>query len=214
MIFNLADLINKYNMNIKGVFHIGAYTGEELELYRTIGLSNTVLFEPQKDLFRIVKNKCIATENVYNVALGNVNDQLMNMYISHTDGGIENGSGASSSLLKPKKHLIEHPNVKFVKKESVAVYRLDNFISAFDINIDEYNFLNIDVQGYELEVLKGAEKSLQQIDYMIAEVNRDEMYSGCPMIGDIDNYLKGFGFTRELVAWQSESWGDAFYIKV
>ena len=49
---------------------------------------------------------------------------------------------------------------------------------------------------------------------MIAEVNRDEMYSGCPMIGDIDNYLKGFGFTRELVAWQSESWGDAFYIKV
>ena len=86
-------------MNIKGVFHIGAYTGEELELYRTIGLSNTVLFEPQKDLFRIVKNKCIATENVYNVALGNVNDQLMNMYISHTDGGIENGSGASSSLL-------------------------------------------------------------------------------------------------------------------
>ena len=74
--------------------------------------------------------------------------------------------------------------------------------------------IKIDVQGYELEVLKGAEKSLQQIDYMIAEVNRDEMYSGCPMIGDIDNYLKGFGFTRELVAWQSESWGDAFYIKV
>ena len=71
----------------------------------------------------------------------------------------------------------------------------------------------MDVQGYELEVFKGAEKSLKHIDYIIAEVNRDEVYAQCPLIGDIDNYLQGFGFTRELVTWQSESWGDAFYMK-
>ena len=213
MIFNWFDLINKYNMQIKGVLHIGAYTGEELELYRATGLSNTVLFEPQKELFEIVKEKCLVDETVYNVALGNINDQHRNMYISYTEGGIQNGSGASSSLLKPKKHLIEHPNVKFVRKEEVEIYRLDNFCSAFNVDIKEYNFINVDVQGYELEVFKGAEKSLQHIDYIIAEVNRDEVYTQCPLIEDIDSYLKDFGFTRELVTWQSESWGDAFYIK-
>lgn len=213
MIFNLMNLINEYKMKIKGVIHVGAYVGGELTEYRSLGLFNTIYFEPQKHLFEIVQAKCIKNEAVYNVALGNINDEEMDLYISHSEGGIQNGSGASSSLLKPKVHLIEHPTIKFIRKDPVKVYRLDNFTADQGINVEEYNLLNIDVQGYELEVLKGAEKSLEHIDYIIAEVNRDEVYAGCPLIGDIDNYLKDFGFIRAMVGWQSISWGDAFYMK-
>ena len=77
----------------------------------------------------------------------------------------------------------------------------------------KHNLLNIDVQGYELEVLMGAQELLPQISMIIAEVNRDEMYAGCPMIEDIDNFLAEHGFKREHTSWQSPSWGDALYIK-
>ena len=87
-----------------------------------------------------------------------------------------------------------------------------NFLNNIDVS--GYNFLNIDVQGFELEVLKGACGSLKNIDSMIVEVNRDEVYSGCPMIEDIDNFLQDFNFTRVEVGWQSKSWGDAFYAKI
>ena len=54
---------------------------------------------------------------------------------------------------------------------------------------------------------------LNKIQLIIAEVNRDEMYEGCPMIEDIDGYVKEFGFERVTVEWQSESLGDALYVK-
>ena len=54
---------------------------------------------------------------------------------------------------------------------------------------------------------------LNKIQLAIIEVNRDEVYESCPMIEDIDLYLEGFGFERLAVEWQSESWGDAIYVK-
>jgi hypothetical protein len=109
--------------------------------------------------------------------------------------------------LKPKVHLEEHPEVTFPETKTVEVHTLDDYYDP------QYNFLNIDVQGYELEVLKGASKTLANIDAMILEVNRDEVYEGCPMIEDIDNFLKGFGFNRIAEVWQSKSWGDALYAR-
>ena len=79
--------------------------------------------------------------------------------------------------------------------------------------IIKYNFLNIDVQGYELEVLKGATKTLENIDAMILEVNRDEVYENCPLIEDIDNFVGDIGFSRVAEMWQSVSWGDALYAR-
>tara|TARA_R100000479_G_scaffold167370_1_gene107760 strand:- start:159 stop:776 length:618 start_codon:yes stop_codon:yes gene_type:complete len=205
MIFDIKQIHKQFP--ITGAMHVGAFAGEELLGYRSIGLANTILFEPQVSLYELVKSKLLFDEKIYNVALGS-EDCEKELFISHRDGGVSCGSGASSSLLKPKKHLSEHPEVTFPEIETVKVKTLDEFYK------DGYNFLNIDVQGFELEVLKGACDSLKNIDSMIVEVNRDEVYSGCPMIEDIDNFLQDFNFTRIEVAWQSKSWGDAFYAKI
>ena len=82
-----------------------------------------------------------------------------------------------------------------------------------NLNTSEYNFLNIDVQGYELEVLKGATKTLENVDAMILEINRDEMYEGCPMVEDIDSFLRERNIVRAVTYWQSESWGDGVYVR-
>ena len=76
-----------------------------------------------------------------------------------------------------------------------------------------YNFLNIDVQGYELEVFKGAFESLKNIDYIISEVNRDEVYENCPHIDELDKYLSQLNFKRVETDWAGNSWGDALYVK-
>lgn len=212
MIFDLKSIQNHTGISITGAIHVGAFLGEELSQYRALGLTNTILFEPQKKLFDIVNFKCIVKEKAFNVALGS-KEQVVKMFISDREGGVSNGAGASSSILEPKKHLTEHPEVTFPSKESITVKRFDKFIQESGIDISNHNFLNIDVQGYELEVLKGMGEELEKIQLIIAEVNRDEMYEDCPMIEDIDDYVKDFGFKRVAVEWQSASWGDAIYAK-
>ena len=102
-----------------------------------------------------------------------------------------------------------HAHVKFEGTEEVEVDILDNY------DLGSINFINMDVQGYELEVLKGAVKTLNQIDYVYCEVNRGEVYENNAMIGEIDEYLGKYKFERVETHWPEEwfQWGDAVYIK-
>ncbi len=50
--------------------------------------------------------------------------------------------------------------------------------------------MKIDVQGYELEVLKGASKILTKIDYLLLEVSKNQMYKTQPLENEIIKFLK------------------------
>jgi FkbM family methyltransferase len=203
MILELSGLIKKYNMNISGVIHIGAHYGEEVSNYVNLGIDDIVLFEPLKNNFEVLKNNVSdSSANIIGhcVALGNKN-QNVNMFLSSNN--LE-----SSSVLKPKIHLDLHPEVVFSGEETVEMKRLDDFL------FKNYNFINLDVQGYEMEVLKGAEKTLENIDYLYCEVNRNEVYEGNAYIEEIDNYLSNYNMRRvETFWWYDGPWGDALYIK-
>ena len=92
---------------------------------------------------------------------------------------------------------------------------LDVEISTLDDEIPEdhtYNFLNMDTQGYELEVLKGGTNTLKGINYIYTEVNQAEVYENNAMISDLDEYL--VDFDRVATGWHgSQTWGDALYIR-
>jgi len=212
MIFNLQQVQRATGVRITGAIHVGAFVGEELSDYRSLELNNTILFEPQEKLYDMVKFKCWPTEKVFNIALGS-EEQEAEMFISDRQGGWRHGAGASSSILEPKEHLVDHPEVTFPKKQTISVKRFDELVESEGLDISSHNMLNIDVQGYELEVLKGIGDHLNQIEIIIAEVNRAEVYKDCPLIEDIDNYLSKFGFRRFYVEWQTQSWGDAIYLK-
>lgn len=211
MIFDLQSIQNTFG-KINGIIHIGAHAGGELDMYRQFGLMNTIFFEPQKHLYEAFKCRLLPTEKSYNVGLGDIETELeLNISKFATP---QEGSGASSSFLKPKVHLTEHPNVLFDGTTEVCKIKvLDKIIEEDNINLNNYNLLNIDVQGYELKVLKGAIKTLPYIKFIIAEVNRDEVYEGCPMVNEIDDFLKNFNFVNVYTYWQSTSWGDALYVK-
>ncbi|MDF5731188.1 MAG: FkbM family methyltransferase [Rhizonema sp. PD38] len=56
------------------------------------------------------------------------------------------------------------------------------------------DFLKLDVQGYELEVLKGAEKSLPQMQAILAEVNLLDIHQNVPLLSEIIAWLDRRGW--------------------
>jgi hypothetical protein len=71
----------------------------------------------------------------------------------------------------------------------------------------------MDTQGYELEVLKGAKKTLKKINFVYTEVNNTEVYENNALIEDIDKFLEKYNMVRVETDWMGTTWGDAFYIK-
>ena len=70
-----------------------------------------------------------------------------------------------------------------------------------------------DIQGYELEALKGMPNHLKIAEYIYLEVNFEEVYLGCSQIKDIDKFLLKFGFMRVGIRKTDKGWGDAIYSK-
>tara|TARA_Y100001949_G_scaffold172265_1_gene175993 strand:+ start:450 stop:1067 length:618 start_codon:yes stop_codon:yes gene_type:complete len=205
MLLDLHSLITKYMMSVKGAIHVGAHTGEEYASYVNAGIFDIIFIEPLAECFKILEERFKDNKNVklINKAAGSIK-HAAKMYKSSNDF-------ASSSLLKPKQHLVQHPTVGFDSGETIiAVDRLDNMIST-DNN---FNFLNMDIQGYELEALRGLGNLIHNIDYVLCEVNREEVYEHCAQVQEIDEFLSNFGFQRNETNWAGGSWGDAFYVKV
>ena len=206
MLINFSSLFEKYNMNVRGVIHIGAHHGEEVKDYIDKGISQLIFFEPLSESLEVLEENVSYYADQSNIvifpyALGN-QEKEVKMYVS-------NHEGMCSSVLKPKIVLTQYPAITFNKKEVVKMIRLDDA----EIEFSNFNLLNIDVQGYELEVLKGSEKTLNSIDYIYTEINREEVYENAPHVDRLDAFLSPYGFVRVETDWSGETWGDSFYIK-
>jgi FkbM family methyltransferase len=65
--------------------------------------------------------------------------------------------------------------------------------------VGENNFLKIDVQGYELEVLKGASNSLNAFEAILLEVAIIEINEGAPLLHDVITFMTERGFSASEV---------------
>jgi len=202
MLLDLINLKEKYNLDIKGIIHIGGHFGQEFKTYEQLNIDRVMFFEPIQRTFERLKENVGQKEILNNCALGNFEGEI-EMFVEVAN------QGQSSSILEPLVHLNQYPHITFESKEIVKIKKLDSFIDT----VGEYNFINIDVQGYELEVFKGGYEYLNSIDYIMTEVNRDEVYKGCPMVEELDEFLKPYGFERVETTWDGVTWGDAFYVK-
>ena len=202
MVLNLEQLKEKYNLNIKGFIHVGAHHGEEYDVYEKLNIKNKIFFEPVSTNFKILNENVGSKAILVNKAVGNENKKIsINIETAN--------NGQSNSILNPKLHLQQYPHIQFNSTEEVDMVKLDDYIE----NNNEYNFINADVQGYELEVLKGASTLLQNIDYIMLEINRAEVYENCPMVEEIVSFLSNYGFKLVEEDWMGGIWGDGFFIK-
>lgn len=202
MIQYLPIILKQLKLTVKGCIHIGAHWGQEYPLYKHLGIKNLLFYEPLKNNFDILKKNVGPEVILRNVALGNTSGTI-EMFVE------EANQSMSCSVLEPKHHLKQYPHIVFPKKQKVEITKLDleNFDKSF------YNFINIDVQGYELEVFKGATETLKNINLIFSEINKEEMYKDCARVNELDSYLETFGFKRIATDWEGDTWGNGVYFK-
>lgn len=192
---------------LKGAIHVGANIGEERDWYVNQNFSKVLWFEPNRELFwKLEENiKHLPNHFAYNFGIHD--------YLKTAALHISNNAGQSSSILELGTHAFNHPEVHFTHDAEIQLRRLDWVVNALGVSIDDFNFLNIDVQGVELNVIKSAGKLIEKFDYIYTEVNEEEVYKGCSLIGEIDAYLAPLGFVRAETIITRAKWGDALYIK-
>lgn len=204
MVFEFQEIIDKYKMNITGVIHAGGHFGSTIPMYQQAGIQNVIYFEPQAHAFEILsKNLASApTYKAYNMGLAaGTGSVLLNTEQSN--------QGQSSSILEPKKVKDIYPHIPFIGTEAIQLATLDSFC------IKNCNFLTLDVQGYENEVLKGAQDMLKNyLKYIVCEVAFSELYRGNAKIYNTDKLLLMHDFIRmDTFIHPIVESGDALYVK-
>lgn len=169
-------------MNIKTVLDVGSNEGQFIEYFiKILPDSNYYCFEPLSKTFEVLHNKFNTNKKVklFNFGLG---DKELTTFIHHNDF-----SPSSSILEMNDLHKEAFPLTRNTTKEEVKIKRLDDLLT--DLRIEQNILLKIDVQGYEMNVLQGSEKSLSKIEMIIVETSFNELYKNQPLFEEIYNFL-------------------------
>ena len=208
MLIKIHQLVQHFQLKISGILHIGAHECEELSDYNQVGvpMDKTYWVEAMPNKVAFCKQRYGAGLNIYQAVIDERDGANVSFKITN--------NGQSSSILEFGSHATSHPHVHVVEKVDMITTRMDTLIDLEHIPIAKLNFINLDIQGVELRALKSMEKYLQHVQYIYTEVNTEEVYKGCNLIGEIDSYLRGLGFERVAQhIYKEYGWGDAFYMK-
>lgn len=189
------------------VLHVGAHEAEELPQYLAHGwgAKETVWVEAIPEQAEIVRQKVAALP-----------EHRVEETVAWSESGREvsfnvTNNVQSSSVLNLGEHLQVHPDVVVVRTISLKTTSL----SEIDFWSGERNvFLNLDIQGAELEALRGIGDCLEECVAIYTEVNTRPLYEGVPLLKDLDSFLDSYGFSR--ADWsinKNYGWGDALYLR-
>lgn len=142
-------------------------------------LKQVVFFEPQKKYYERLKALSLgdAKKIIYNCGLGNKEELLL----------IKGGT-ASASLFEVNNNQDHYfPNTVRNESEKVEIKVLDQIY--LDDSLHFPDVIKLDVQGYELNVLKGATNILSKAKFLVIELSFQEFYVGQPPLWKILQFL-------------------------
>ena len=192
---------------LRGVVQVGAHRGQELASFRELGARCVIMIEALPSVAAELQAACAEFSEV----------SVINCAVSNSEGEARfhvANNEMSSSLLELHEHKTIYTDIIETEEIAVKTCSLDQILAESGVEPATLNFLNIDVQGGELLVLKGAMKTLEHIELINLEVNFAELYRGCPEIEDIDAFLSESGFVRLSLSCDYHiTWGDAVYAR-
>lgn len=179
-------LLNKDNPTI---FDIGAFDGRtSLSYIKSFPNAKIYAFEPFPTSFISLKKN---VKNFPNIKTENfaVSDKVgeASFYCNNFD---------QTNSLYESSDLIESFNVILETKEKITVKTttLDDYFKSN--NLKFIDILKLDIQGGELDALKGAEKLLNEkkIKLIYSEIELVELYKNQPLFLEVSNYLDSKGY--------------------
>ena len=104
------------------------------------------------------------------------------------------GNIVSSSMLPmTERHRSAAPGSAPIGTEEISVARLDD-VARDLLDESESAYLKLDVQGFELHALRGAEGTLPRIRAIETELSLVELYEGQPLLPDVFEHLRARGY--------------------
>ena len=191
-----AELIKQYISRSKGILHLGAHLGQEAEKYDE--LEKRVLWvEALPEIYKRLDERLrgFKNQNALLALLGNTDHTDITFYISN------NFEGASSSIFEfgeyanGDKSLWPQQNLHMTGEIHLQCITLDTLFSANQIDVQDYDFWVIDLQGSEKLALEGAAESLKCSRSLLVEVSTVEVYKSGVLWPELKDFLEKNGFS-------------------
>lgn len=204
--------LQKYLPKNPVIVEAGAFNGDDTKKMSFLWpLAHIFAFEPVPENFERCQKNVGAHLNVnlFPVALSDQTGAMQ--FFQSADRSTPDVPSASGSLLEPKEHLVHAPWVIFNKVITVPTITLDEWAERLGIN--HVDLLWLDMQGYELNVLKASPKILKAVKAIYTEVEFVEAYHDQYLYEDVKNFLEAEGFT--LVARDAECpwFGNVIFVR-
>lgn len=155
---------------------IGAYEGFWTQEFKAIFPSCAMLMiegQSEKEA-ALIKTKELYKNVDYKIALLGAAEKTVSFNKYETASSVLDEYNTTNAIVEERQLLL-----------------LDAIADQFNFNPD---FIKIDTQGYELEILKGGDKTLAAAEFVLLEVSFLDIYKNCPLVNDVLNYMNGKGF--------------------
>lgn len=201
--YNAAEERNKLShftvqgFDLQGVVQAGANDGEEVENFIRMGIEHIIAFEPLTGPFELLKR--------YNPPA-----QLFRLGLHNKRGPATllatDGDGKGGSLFKTiEAHQEVQANwpvpAELVRTEKIELIRFDEWVEEYAnnlfIDLSNYDTLQLDTQGNEMEILEGMGDYLQGFKYLCIELSADPVYVGETPGAELSDWLDQRGFLRD-----------------
>ena len=177
------------HFKVNKVLDVGASIGQYGYYMRAFGYKEHIIsFEPLKEPYR----------KLLKMSAGDKKWKTIPIALGDTNGEAEinvAGNSYSSSLMEmTDTHTLSAPQAVYIGKEKISISTLDTIFDDHCEKSDQI-FMKIDTQGFEKNVLDGAEKSLQYIKGIQVEMSLVPLYKGGLLMTEMVKYLENKGYT-------------------
>lgn len=207
-------LLDHHRVDRRGVLHVGAHYGLELEAYLACGFQRITYVEANPQVWErleehvgfwrrwgeVMASSYGARPPRLEVLRAAASDHVSvaRLHVTECPG--------QSSLMAPA-----DPGIRVLGEVEVATARLDDLVE----DPGAYSLLVLDIQGAELQALRGAPRLLEQARMAVVEVNYKRRYQGCPLALEVDEFMEERGY-RAVARSQTVPWavgGDVAYVR-
>ena len=184
----------KRGIPIRGIIHVGAGDGYEIDWYMKLGIKHILALEPERESYSKLKQKFqgVSGVSLSDMALGDGDRATVGILrVPPKDTG-------GSTLLTELPHgpLVSGVTYDYSERQEVTVTTFARLVALFPDVIwpGNYNCLVIDVQGMELQVLKGFGSYLNGMDCLNIECSEVPIYAGEAPASEVVAWLGERGF--------------------
>jgi len=193
----LINFLKKKTKYFNIVFDIGAHHGESINLFlKKFKVNEIYSFEPIKSNFEILKHnlnlfkKRFINTKIFieNFALGSEKKKINIKVLNESSSSTFNEINVNSKYFKKKKIFLPSLNEKnFFSEKEAQIITLSEYIEKK--NIKGIDFMKIDTEGYEYDVLLGLKSHLNKVKLIMFEHHYDDMLCKNYTFSDIHNLL-------------------------